>query len=51
MLRAGAAFAEGELLIVVVPFAAEHRLQAHRLQQLQHVGSGGVVPGSRAQAH
>ena len=38
------------LLIAVASLVAEHRLQAHRLQQLQHVGSVVVAHSSRAQA-
>ena len=38
------------LLITVVSLAAEHRLQAHRLQQLWHVGLEAAAHDSRAPA-
>ena len=33
------------LLIVVAPLAAEHGIRAHKLHELQHVGSVAVAPG------
>ena len=33
------------LLIVVAPLAADHGIRAHKLHELQHVGSVAVAPG------